>query len=161
MLKIYKCHIHGEVEFYLRRNTNKRYCKICGREKAYRWKKSKKGRAHLNSPEVVARRRKYQKEYAKIRAPKFKIYQQNRWVRIKHELISNYGGQCECCGEEIERFLTVDHINNDGKEDRKIHGQAMTFYLWLIRNNYPKDNYRLLCYNCNLGRRLGICPHKQ
>jgi hypothetical protein len=69
--------------------------------------------------------------------------------KLKQDLVTNYGGKCECCGETRIEFLTIDHINNDGYLDRKEKGNTRGVQLWLRRNGYPKDNYRLLCYNCN------------
>ena len=79
-----------------------------------------------------------------------------------------YGGensQCVCCGERESIFLAIDHIYNNGAEERKklknvgITGGA-AFYFWLRKNGYPKG-YQVLCYNCNIGKyRCGECPHK-
>jgi hypothetical protein len=78
-------------------------------------------------------------------------------------VLGHYGGRCACCGESHPRFLTIDHVNDDGKEMRaEVHSVAYRFYRWLIRNNYP-DGFQVLCFNCNIGRALngGICPHKE
>ncbi len=74
-------------------------------------------------------------------------------------VIDNYGGACVCCGESRYIFLTIDHINyHDGLSDWQL-------YRHLIKNNFPTDNYQLLCYNCNCARGHygsdGICPHKK
>lgn len=48
------------------------------------------------------------------------------------------------------------------KEHRKVlKDQSKNLYRWLKENNYPKDNFRLLCYNCNCARRQGKCPHEE
>jgi len=87
----------------------------------------------------------------------------------KHIVFVHYSGnppKCNCCGESIEKFLTVDHINNDGAEHRrKIKESKLNtdIYSWLIQNKFP-DGFQILCYNCNLGRARSpnnICPHKQ
>ena len=59
-------------------------------------------------------------------------------------------------------FLTIDHINNGGRtENKKLNRYGVDFYRWLKINNYPTDNYRLLCYNCNCARHLyGQCYHE-
>lgn len=81
-------------------------------------------------------------------------------LRIKFTLLSAYGGKCECCGEDNWQFLTLDHINNDGAEQRKKFGKAEKFYRYLIRENFPKD-IRILCWNCNCSRGMyGYCPHE-
>ena len=89
---------------------------------------------------------------------------------IRRAAIEAYGGmKCACCGETIEQFLTIDHINNDGAEHRKSLGRKIgngkggsaTIYTWLKNNNYP-PGFQVLCMNCNHGksRNKGVCPHK-
>lgn len=77
---------------------------------------------------------------------------------IRQELITAFGGACECCGETIPLFLTVDHVNNDGASETH---RGVTFYRKVLREGCPKEKYRLLCFNCNCGRarNKGICPH--
>ncbi len=86
---------------------------------------------------------------------------------LKIKLLEHYGSKCACCGEENIKFLTLDHINNDGAEHRrrvcgKNIGSSTNIYRWVINNNFP-DGFQILCYNCNLGRahNNGICPHKE
>lgn len=79
---------------------------------------------------------------------------------IKKTIVSQYGGKCNCCGEQEIKFLSIDHINNDGAEHRKVIGRGK-LYSWLIKNNFPKDNFQLLCFNCNVTKGFyGICPHQ-
>jgi hypothetical protein len=71
-----------------------------------------------------------------------------------------YGMQCACCGEKMLRFLTIDHVNNDGNKHRKeIYHSQMT--RWLYKHNYP-PGFQTLCFNCNMGKAMngGVCPHK-
>jgi hypothetical protein len=79
----------------------------------------------------------------------------------KQIVIDAYGGKCECCGETTFEFLTIDHINNDGAEHRRrIGGKGTKIYKYLIEHDFPKDGYRLLCFNCNISRGFyGYCPH--
>lgn len=82
---------------------------------------------------------------------------------LKIEIIKAYGGKCTCCNEENAIFLTIDHIFGDGAEERKqlnnISGAK--FYRLLKRQNYPKDRYQILCFNCNFAKHvLGACPHQ-
>jgi hypothetical protein len=84
-------------------------------------------------------------------------------IRIKKQIIEAYGGKCVCCGEDHYEFLTIDHINNDGYLERSGVAKNRTgtkMYRWLLKNNCPKDNYQLLCFNCNCSKgNLGYCPH--
>lgn len=86
------------------------------------------------------------------------IKEKNRLAKL--EVVSHYGGRCNCCGELNIFFLCVDHINNDGNEHRKTVPNGSKFYTWIIKNDFP-DYLQILCYNCNQGKRFtGICPHK-
>lgn len=88
--------------------------------------------------------------------------------KLKYRTISEYGGICICCQEDNSIFLTIDHIDSNGngsrKELEKETGHKMTggnFYRWLKKQGYPKDNFQVLCFNCNFAKHvLGVCPHQ-
>ena len=90
-------------------------------------------------------------------------YERARALELKNETFGAYGGHCVCCGETDYRFLSIDHINNDGNKHRKEGITDKGLWRWLKKQGYPKDNFQLLCFNCNLGKRIngGICPHKE
>lgn len=79
---------------------------------------------------------------------------------LRQEVLKAYGGECVCCGEKHWQFLTLDHPNGGGQEDRAKHknitGQV---YAWAKNNGYPAI-YRVLCMNCNWVRRYDVCPHE-
>jgi hypothetical protein len=82
-------------------------------------------------------------------------------LRLKLEVIAAYGGKCSCCGETEPVFLTVEHINHDGKKhgDRVGHGHGI--YRDLKRRGFPKNGYTIFCWNCQMATRYGaVCPHK-
>lgn len=82
--------------------------------------------------------------------------------KLRVDVLTKYGSgvmACMCCGDSHEEFLTLDHINGGGKQEReRLPGTSL--YTKLRANGYP-DGYQTLCYNCNgsLGRR-GYCPHR-
>lgn len=88
---------------------------------------------------------------------------------LKVQTLDAYGGvRCICCGEQELAFLTLDHVDNDGAEHRRLlraQGSAgVGFYSYLRARGYPnKPRLQVLCYNCNCGKRAnnGICPHTQ
>lgn len=100
---------------------------------------------------------------------KFRLTQQ----AVKKQVMEAYGGcACTCCGENRIEFLTLDHLNNDGKQHRESArgvrssrvGGGYGMYLWLRRHGYPKDPpLAVRCWNCNTGRSKngGICPHER
>lgn len=87
-------------------------------------------------------------------------------VRVKIEVFTAYGGCiCACCGERELRFLTIDHINNDGAEHRRqLFGKSKQIggsrlYRVLKKQGYP-PGFQVLCFNCNITKGFfGECPH--
>lgn len=79
--------------------------------------------------------------------------------KFKRMVLDHYGQRCVCCGVEEEAFLTIDHINNNGKEHRAEVGNGHAFYRWIVKAGFPSD-LRILCMNCNYGKRFRPqCPH--
>lgn len=80
--------------------------------------------------------------------------------QIKAAFIAKYGGACRCCGETESEFLALDHVNNDGAEERKLFFNE-TIIRRLVRAEKIDLNYQILCMNCNFSKgRFGYCPHK-
>jgi len=144
------------------RKDQKEYMKI--------WRKNNKEKLKLYFKEYR------KKNVKKIRQRDAKIYQKNKEVVLirnkeyrdnqKFQCIYHYSKgelNCNCCGESIHQFLTIDHINNDGNIHRKtLKRSGAATYRWLIKNNSPKG-FQVLCFNCNLGKSInkGICPHQK
>lgn len=85
--------------------------------------------------------------------------------KLRDWVYSLYGNKCACCGEANSKFLSIDHVYNDGnKERRKGVKGAGSWYIHKRIKDYPelRGRYQLLCMNCNHGkaRNGGICPHK-
>lgn len=81
--------------------------------------------------------------------------------KYRSDALEAYGKKCECCGELQEEFLTIDHVHGGGRAHAKEVGAGTAMFQWLKRNGYPKEDFRVLCYNCNcsLGAK-GYCPHE-
>lgn len=105
---------------------------------------------------------RYKRWYAKNRQ-RVLTHAQEYLQELRLQVITAYGGQCECCGEPAIEFLVVDHRLNDGNAERANGLRAgRPLYLHLIRKGFPKDRYRILCHNCNMSRGLyGYCPHER
>jgi hypothetical protein len=96
-----------------------------------------------------------------------KIGMRHRNFRDRVEAFKAYGGfRCACCGQEEFSFLSLDHIDGSGNEDRKIRLGNKTqgghhLYRNLKQETYPVG-FQVLCMNCQVGKRdnFGICPHK-
>jgi len=81
---------------------------------------------------------------------------------FKKLIYDHYGGECACCGETEIRFMTVDHVENDGADHRrKLFGKNTgTVHRWLVKNKFP-PGFQMLCFNCNAAKQFfGQCPHK-
>lgn len=95
-----------------------------------------------------------------------RMNRQDELAQVRIIVLSFYSDgllQCACCCEPNTGFLTLDHVNRDGRADRE-HGGSDEVYRRLydeIRTGAPKSSrYRALCMNCNWGSRYdGICPH--
>jgi len=95
--------------------------------------------------------------------------ERERYHELKDQVYAAYGGYlCACCGEAEPKFLSIDHVNNDGNERRKIYrygagrgGGGSKLYLKIAELGFPPD-YQVLCMNCNWGkaRNNGVCPHE-
>ena len=130
--------------------------------------KQNKKYANLSKEEREERLKQNRLRYAQNRLnelEKKRIHFQINYPKLRLAALTHYGNgklECVCCGETNQRFLTFDHINNDGKEHRKQKGVGTNLLVWITRNNFPKG-FQTLCFNCNSGRSLnkGICPHKE
>jgi hypothetical protein len=81
------------------------------------------------------------------------------WYELRVYVTRIYGGRCSCCSEENWRFLTLDHVNNDGNEHRA-NGPGKDLWEWAKKNGCP-PSLQLVCWNCNMAKSVyGICPHK-
>lgn len=105
------------------------------------------------------------------------IYKHNKWYStsitrtknidenrlVKNQVVDNYGGKCNCCGETERTFLAIDHINGGGNIHRKRIKKlsSISFYRWLINEKFP-DDFQILCHNCNMSKYLlGECAHNK
>lgn len=75
-----------------------------------------------------------------------------RKIGYKMIVLDKYGTTCALCSFSDIRALQIDHINDNGAEERKSLGsQKMSgwvFYKYLIDSGLP-DGYQTLCANCN------------
>jgi len=145
-----------EFHFSVSRNRYHVRCKTCfgdpekSKASSRRWRERNPGLA-------AARVR----EWVKNNPERHRQNGRNHVAKLKALCYAFYGPNCKCCGESESKFLTIDHMNNDGAEHRKeIRGDKI--YGWLVRNGFP-DGFQVLCWNCNLGKQMnhGVCPHQE
>lgn len=88
-------------------------------------------------------------EWKREHPDKIKEYGSRANRKMKERVLAHYGNVCVGCGESDFDVLTIDHINGGGT--KHIRSLNVSFYAWLIKNNFP-PGYRTLCWNCNAGR---------
>lgn len=102
---------------------------------------------------------KLYKERIKADPARLQVYldKQRAWskeyrAKVKYRVLSLYSrGEPKCaqCGELRIACLSIDHIQGDGAEHKKLIGgkTGTQFYLY-IEENYDPDRYQVLCMNC-------------
>jgi predicted restriction endonuclease len=68
-------------------------------------------------------------------------------TRGRVEVLKGYGNRCALCGFSDTRALVIDHVNDNGAEERR-NEKTEKFYRRIIANNFPPE-YQVLCSNCN------------
>ncbi|MGB0976967.1 MAG: hypothetical protein ACPGSG_08285 [Prolixibacteraceae bacterium] len=178
----------NDPEFIKKRKEydKKRWLKIREKElekrktPEFKEKRSEWYHNRIKSPEYVEKKRKYSRNRAKERYNSDEEYKQkqielsqkyrtnnkslikDKSKRFRMNIILEYGGKCNCCGESKYEFLTLDHVNNDGNVRRRKEHNGRNLFKYIINNDFPND-IQVLCYNCNMGKAHhgGICPHKK
>lgn len=101
------------------------------------------------------------KERHKLNPKRARDSDVRRMKKLKESIFNLLGDRCVCCGENERSFLTVDHINHDGAEHRRLVGGGRKIYQDILKQGCPKDKYRIFCMNCNWATRYKTeCPHK-
>lgn len=120
--------------------------------KSRRWDKEYIREYYLENKERII---KNNTEYAKRNRKKINTYARQWKLKRKILVLTHYGNgklACVLCGYSDIRALSLDHINNDGAEQRKKYGATVKYYGWLIRNNFP-SGHQTLCMNCQWEKR--------
>jgi hypothetical protein len=83
------------------------------------------------------------------------------WIRVRQALLDRLGHMCRCCGLRDGRFLSVDHVWNDGYKERRRTSNPYQLYRKILAGSVDSATVQLLCYNCNMAKAFngGTCPH--
>jgi hypothetical protein len=74
---------------------------------------------------------------------------------LRQSIITILGGECTQCGSKTD--LQIDHVNDNGAEERKKLSQNKILAKVadeLILNKLHSNNYQVLCSTCNLRKRF-------
>ena len=82
-------------------------------------------------------------------------------LKLKLLVIATYGGKCACCNITEPEFLTVDHVNGGGRQERARTNRARSSWRSAKLEGFP-SHYRLLCFSCNQSAAYhkGVCCHQ-
>jgi hypothetical protein len=72
------------------------------------------------------------------------------------EVFKWYGAACACRGERDMRMLSLDHVQRNESDERKVYRAVRD--MW--KNHEMSERYQLLCLNCNQAKGSGPeCSH--
>lgn len=117
-----------------------------------------------NNLEKVRERDRARGKLRWLKAPeKMNATRRNSNRKLREQVINEYGGKCQCCGEARFEFLAIDHIFEDGAKERLETGKrSAEFHRWLRDQGFPKGRHQVLCHNCNQAKSwYGECPHER
>lgn len=173
-------------EFYAhkqKRDGRASWCKTCekprvlaytqahaeeNRQRAARWKEENPDRLRSyydeHRTEILARVKQWQldnAEHVKARDSAPEVRRAKRiaarlYARdLRAQVFAHYGTACACCG--TTEYLTVDHVNGDGREHRaQLPSSPLAVLRWLIANGFP-EGFQTLCRSCNASKSRGPC----
>jgi hypothetical protein len=118
-------------------------CRTCSNVKSAEWRN--KNRELYNKQSRV----RYFKNPQKFNAIGNKARK-----KLRIDTVVAYGGKCCSCSIDDVEVLDVDHIDNSGAEDRKNNLWGYNLYRHLKKLGWPKENFQLLCKNCNWKKHL-------
>lgn len=121
---------------------------------------------HKNEPEYIAKRRAHRRnyynknkekavasayEYRNSHKEEFKRYSRKSMRKLyekrKDMVFELLGSSCSRCGFSDKRALQIDHINGNGKQDKKKYSSNSYYLGHILKVN--GQGYQILCANCN------------
>lgn len=109
------------------------------RERANELKRAQMRRARAEKPDV------------------YNAHSRRAKVKEKLRLFEMYGKSCARCGFDDMRALSLDHINNDGNEQRRKLGERGVYRD--AKKDLQPDKYQILCMNCQFIKRVEHSGH--
>lgn len=137
-----------------------RTCKVCLRELPLDQFGRRENGSHIRRRECKECQYARIEKWRRANMLRVRANAKHRRSVIRLEMIMAYGGKCVCCGESEPQFLSIDHINGGGKQERDALFGVFGLVAHLKRQGWPKGSHQLLCHNCNSAKGFyGECPH--
>ena len=99
-----------------------------------------------NIDEARRKKRENMKRYRSENPEKYREQSRRAKYRLREKLAEVFGRLCVICGFSDTRALTLDHILNNGAEERREIGERGVYYRALKPKH--QHEYRVLCMNC-------------
>jgi hypothetical protein len=74
-------------------------------------------------------------------------------IEIRQKVIDILGGSCVMCKNKSILHLCIDHMNDDGADERKIRGIHETIKK-ILSGQTDINSYQILCWNCNRKKQI-------
>ena len=97
-------------------------------------------------------KRRNMRKYRAANPEKYRKQSREAKARLKEKVFDMYGKECQSCGFDNILALTLDHINNNGAEERKELGERGVYNRSI--GKYRPEEYRILCMNCQFIKRV-------
>jgi len=105
-----------------------------------------------NKDEIRKRKRRLMRKLRAENPEKYAAQSRAAKKRLKDKVFAMYGAACSCCGFSDMRALTLDHVLNNGAEERKELGERGVYNRAIERHR--SNEYRILCMNCQFIKRV-------
>jgi hypothetical protein len=81
-------------------------------------------------------------------------------ARRREAILVLFGGKCVKCGYDADpRALQVDHINRSLIVRNACGRSGQSLYRRILDGTFPKEDFQLLCANCNWLKKLDNEEH--
>lgn len=122
-----------------KRNGLSSHCRECTNAARLAWHHKNAESQKIKMKEYRSENKEYFKRKGRERGVKNKL--------IAMTYYCNGKPYCVGCGVENMEVLTLDHINEDGAEHRRVESMGSTSD-WVVQNGLP-SGFQVLCWNCN------------
>lgn len=107
-----------------------------------------------NRDKARASKREAMRRYRAANPQKYADQSRLSKKKLKDTVFSIYGNVCALCGFSDVRALTLDHVLNNGAEERKRLGERGVYRRALDPANHSE--YQTLCMNCQFIKRAEV-----
>lgn len=105
-----------------------------------------------NKDRLRKTKRRNMRKYRAANPEKYNEQSRMAKKRLKDTVFEKYGNICSACGFSDIRALTLDHVLNNGAEERKSIGERGV-YRRSLDDQYTEE-YQILCMNCQFIKRV-------